>query len=204
MNPEADLSAPVSLWLRSRGLVVYAEVPTQVGCIDLVGVSHSEIVAVELKTTLSQTVRWQAMRCREFAHFAYAATPTSPRDLSLEWAREKGVGVLRVDDAVTEIVPAVRQMPDKASEAKVRARVAHMAEGGTGGMFCHAPRKTCFALVLEYRQKHPKATWKEIYRNVPNHYASASSMRAVMKAWAEIVERNARREREATEIGADF
>ncbi|MHC4326060.1 MAG: hypothetical protein ACYSUX_17460, partial [Planctomycetota bacterium] len=47
-------------------------------------------------------------------------------------------------------------------------------------------------MVEAYRELRPKATWKEMYENIPNHYASVSSFRnrLARTEWKQTARRN--------------
>ena len=43
------------------------------------------------------------------------------------------------------------------------------------------PAIDCFKRIKLYLQSHPDAAWKEIYKNVANHYHTLNTMRSAMK-----------------------
>ena len=49
---ETDLAKPVADWMRSRGYTVCAEVPLFGRCLDFVGIKGTDVICVELKTSL--------------------------------------------------------------------------------------------------------------------------------------------------------
>lgn len=177
---EAALFPAVKAWLEARGYAVYAEVPFYSSCIDVVGTKGKSIVAVELKTSLTRKVLCQASLNQLFTRESYAAVATRPR--KLDQAREAGVGVLSVHDGrVAVLLDSAGPYTPNPHHVK---RILEYCQGepgdGVGGKPCllgQGPAQDCKRRVEEYREKHPKATWREIFAAVPNHYASHNSMR---------------------------
>lgn len=182
---EAKLSAPVLRWLRGQGFHVWVEVPHYGSSVDVVArhPGTGEMVAVELKVSLSRGVIRQAIRCGVFAGRIYAAVSTRPSSKSLEQAAKLGVGVLSVVNGqvivVRESDNATRNGPWAPHVERMVDRLAHMRRGGTAGkpmLSGIGPAKSCYRAVVEYRAGRPAATWAEIFRAVSNHYGSAKSM----------------------------
>lgn len=42
------------------------------------------------------------------------------------------------------------------------------------------PARDVSGLIIEYRKENPDATWKELFANVANHYASWQSMKRAL------------------------
>lgn len=68
----------------------------------------------------------------------------------------------------TRIPAANRPHPGKFKKGQRSKRWDHRKEG---------PSDRCLKAVEVYRANHPGATWRDIYLNVPNHYANAKSMK---------------------------
>ena len=106
---ETDMAEPVGKWLKERGYTVYAEVFSFWRIIDLVGSKNGEIVAVEMKLSLTKNLLRQAYRALLHAHYTYVAVPTRPRETGVEKCRKHGIGVLMVtDNGTEELLPAVK------------------------------------------------------------------------------------------------
>jgi len=197
--PESRLSGPVSAWWADRGFTVWAEVPFRTSSVDLVAWRPHEadagpaaepaglLVAVELKPCLSREVIRQAMINQLFADRSYAAVAGRPRRRGNgQWCRDHGIGVLVVHFGRVDCWMEARPYPRQSRHARagVIGRIAHMSPGGLAGLPCLAgcgPARECAARVEDYRRAHPGASWPEIFRAVPNHYAHAASLRAAME-----------------------
>ena len=75
--PEAALGPPVIAWLESQGWDVYQEVESgrQSYRADIVAIKDKLVLVVELKTSLTFDLLYQAQRWRDKAHHVYAAVP---------------------------------------------------------------------------------------------------------------------------------
>ncbi len=195
---ESEMSAPVSAWLTERGYEVYSEVPSYGYLIDLVGIKEAEaveVVAVEMKLSLTWKVLKQSLLNQLFADHLYCAVASQPRTGSLEKCESQGIGVLRVSDEVAELIaPRLNTHIFEAHRKLVLACLAEMEPGGTGGLPNQkgvGPAQEVERRIATYRATHPQARWKEVYANVPNHYTSTESMCSAMRmvrerrAWAE-------------------
>lgn len=177
---EVNLSAPVSLWLASLGCVVYAEVDAGLsGPIDHVGLREDgSVVTVQMKLGLTKKVIYQAMLCQLATLETYAAVQCKPRQSSLDRAEKIGVGVW-FDGAVI-LSPHARHSDQTYSyRHRVIEACRRLQPGGTGGLpnlKGDGPAQRCAAKVRDYLAANPHASWKEIWRDVPNHYAHHRSM----------------------------
>ncbi len=195
MKRESDLSAPVSRWLEGRGYTVYAEVPHYSSAIDLVGWRGDELVAVELKLTLSHKVRYQAMLAQTCCDQCYVAVGTKPRRSSLEACREVGLGVLSLRRGLVILVAPNSRWLNEGAKRRMLEQLETLEPGGIGGRACElgvGPAQELETAIAEFKKKHPRATFKEMFRAIPNHYASASSMYVAMRL---VRERRAYRQR---------
>lgn len=178
---ESDLYAPVKKWLEGQGLKVYPEVPIWHAPTDVIAIGEAEIVGVELKTSMTHKLLHQAGVLSLACHRSYVAVPTKPK--SLERPLNLGIGVLRVTGGVVEVLAESAHKhgpPSDHYQQRIRATCAKMTGEGVGGVPCLegvGPAQECKRLVDAYRAEHPKATWKELYEVIPNHYASHASMR---------------------------
>ena len=181
---EADLYPAVKAWLLAQGCTkVVPEVPLNFSQVDVMGVTESLIYGVEMKRFLSWSLVRQGNALARFCDRAYIAVGSKPTKAKLEDAAKYSFGVLRVVNGAVEVVSPPKLgrdiPPEHYWQQRVRDKVARMSDQGVGGVPCVdgvGPARECKRLVLAYKAEHPKATWEEIYRNVPNHYANAKSM----------------------------
>lgn len=176
---EADLYPPLKAWLEAKGYRVVAEVPMVFRTIDVIAVKDGHVIAVEMKLCMTEGVLHQGVTAKLCSDSCYVAVGSRPR--SLEKAKQWGLGVLSIRDGKVEVLLE----PGKNKETRVYYRdmaiekAKHMPTDTVGGVPCLegvGPARDCKRRVEDYKKENPKATWKEIYANVPNHYASAKSM----------------------------
>lgn len=186
---EAQMSAPVESWLRSMGYEVWVEIPMFYRVIDIVARKGDSIIAIELKVQASREVAYQAANCQLFTTEVYAAVACLPRQKTLEQRFERlGLGVLYVDgESVTKLLaPKVvrpHMTPHLPYVKEINARLDAYEPGGTAGrptMKGEGPAIEVYAAIQKLRTEEPKITWKEIYRRIPNHYASYRSLQSSM------------------------
>lgn len=192
---ESDLYAPVARWLTDRGLTVWAEVPYYESSIDVVGANLDTgyTVVVELKRTLCKKVVSQAMINGQWAHEEWAAVGVRPKDATIGRLIDRSVkcledvGLLLVDGE--NCVPLLQANKDKRvfndfSRQRMLEKLREMEPGGVGGVPCMAgvgPAQDVLRQVEAYREQRPRATWAEMFENIPNHYANARSMQGAIR-----------------------
>jgi len=203
---ESDMSKPLEEWIRGQGYEVYVEVPDYY-CnrrFDMVGRKGDDLLIIEMKTSLTKGVIHQAQRATMQSRKVYCAVASDPKQAGIDRCAEMKVGVLRViGDAVMVLLEAGEAsywkwdegLPNSIAERyrqKLRDRLERMEEGGIAGKPSEkgeGPAQKVYRQVLECRRQNPKATWREMYEAIPNHYASAQSMGSSMvklerfKAW---------------------
>ena len=180
---ESDLYPAVKRWLEGQGLRVYPEVPLMHRPIDAVGIGEAENVGVEMKRHMCWKVCHQASTLSLSCDRSYIAIWSKPR--SIDRARQLGIGVLRVVGDSVEVLlePAHATKPIPHYHGQLRTKCARMTGEGVGGVPCLngvGPAQDCRRRVDEYLKRNPKATWATIWLDVPNHYASAKSMRGAL------------------------
>lgn len=185
---EKELFPPIKAWLESAGFTVYTEVPLWGSNVDVVGERDDLQIAIELKMSLSRKVIHQAMRSKACTPCCYCAVPTKPRQDGLDAAKRQGVGVLRVKEGKVELVLAPWSDGWRRRRKFRTGNLAPGEEAGKPNLKGEGPGQEVLRLVNEYREKNPKATWKEMYANVPNHYASYRSMQTSVAKTIERVE----------------
>ncbi|MDD2765783.1 MAG: hypothetical protein PHE83_17610 [Opitutaceae bacterium] len=188
--PESRICAAAVAKLRSGGWQVACEVPFWERSIDAVGVNErDELFAIEAKTCFSKRVISQAWGAQSHVEYVVIAVGTRPRDQNLELARQHGLGVWRVDDSgtVQVLLGPVRQemRPGDFYRTRLRESVRQMDGSVPGGMPCLdgvGPTADLQRRVDEFKAANPKATWKVIFAQVPNHFTSARNMYSALRA----------------------
>jgi len=184
---EVKLSPPVEAWLEAQGLIVYSEVPLLGRNIDLVGVARTGIprhhAVVEIKMRLGPPVIKQAAVSQLTGARCFCAVASAP-ERHMAAAEKVGVGVLVVEaGAVRELLqPTTMRIFHRRQYSLVRT-VSRMTPGGRGGLpnlKGVGPAQDVERAIAAYRATHPRATWRQLYQAVPNHYASARSMQGSM------------------------
>lgn len=182
---EVELSGPVCQWLREIGCTAYAEVDAGIsGPIDHVGVRADEsVICVQMKIGLTKKVVQQACLCQLVTVESYAAVQSKPRKSSLDWAAKVGIGVWFDGRVILE----PRERFESRNYDYYRQRILKACErltpGGDGGLPTlkgDGPAQRCAAAIRIYLAEHPSASWKQIWRDVPNHYAHYKSMRGAI------------------------
>lgn len=190
---EETLSRPVSQWLRSQDMRVYAEVPVHgAGGVDLIGrrTCDDHLIAVELKRSLSPSAVYQARRAQSYVHEAYVAVlvrPTAFANLAI--AARVGVGILWWDGKKMHLVLAAGDRFSRMSwfsnyHRSVCDRVSHMRPGGVGGRPClkgRGPAKDVKKRIQKYMRTHPDVTAHDLFENVHHHYKTAKSLHGVLR-----------------------
>ncbi len=182
----------MSKWLEGMGYTMYSEVspPYASGTlIDLVGVKGEYIIAVELKMSLTKCLIIQANTHCLFAHETYVAVASKPRKASVERCQRKHInlGVIQMKDNIIYILhrPHIRRKPFARYNIRFIERLKKCtpgySEAGKPTLAGTGPNKAVFELIKEYLQTHPLANWKELYREVPNHYSSYGSMQTSIR-----------------------
>lgn len=195
---ESDLSKPVCDWLTARGFTPYAEVefPRDNRTIDLVARKDADLIAIELKRSLTRSVIRQAFLCDLITDQRYAAVATRPSQKGIDQCRRSGIGLLSVRDGVVNVILQPREVETIKEQSWIRNDYAsnihrildRMEPNGIAGVPCRkgiGPAQECFDRVQTYLTQNSAATWSEIFANVSNHYVSARSMCGAMKAVAE-------------------
>lgn len=184
---ESTMSLPVMTWLDGLGYTPYAEVPNYDTCIDIVAMKEPgvELIAIEMKTSLTQRVRQQAYVAQLIAERSYCAVISKPKPSSLTKCSELGIGVLRVYDGSVEVLvePSEKKAVSPFAKRVVVEQLRRRIPGGVAGrpnLKGEGPAQECAQRVLRYRQKNPDARWIDVFNNIENHYSSMESMRGAL------------------------
>ena len=182
---ERDMSEPMMKWLNGFNFVAYAEFPNYNTPVDIVGIKMDPFytVAIELKKSLTKGVVRSAILNQTRFNESWCLIPTTPRDLSV--CKRFGIGVFQlINDSIVVVLDA-KWNEVSSYYINKNSRIAQaVTPGGTGGVPCTkgvGPAQDVAKRIDKYRQKYPKATWKELFENIPNHYYSANSMYGAMR-----------------------
>lgn len=194
IKEEYKLAAPAADWIEAQGYEVFNEVPHN-GCwIDLVGRKqcngHSELIAVELKTSWSKDLFFQCHRKADYIK-TWGCTGSKPKSQTIEKFRRQGIGMLFIGKPTEEIIsPDPSKFLDCFAHnvSKLSGTLELMNPGRQAGAAPptdHGPARLVLAAALKYREKIPGAPFREMFEEIPNHYSSAGSMSGAIKRLAE-------------------
>lgn len=181
---EEKLFPPLKKYFNDLDHKVYTEVAWGSSRIaDIITEKDGQFFAVEMKMTLSCKVVQQAYLNTLCSHYSYVAVPTKPKNSGIENCKSKGLGILIVKDGVVERLvesklhdPNKHWIPDFTNwEEGVSA--------GTPNLKGQGPTYEVLDRIKQYVRQHPKASWKEIYMNVLNHYSSHHNLCSSMSRW---------------------
>ena len=206
---EQQVGEVVVAWLEALGADVYQEVACSGGVADIVARRGAELWIVEVKTSFSLALLFQALERRREAHRVFIAAPYSKnlRDVAAV-CEELGIGVLevRLPDAewdparhsdsrlaeyyspmVREVVLSrrwntrpVRLALELKPEHKTHAKAGAIGGGGRWTPF----RDTCEQLGHLVRRE-PGITLKAAIDGIKHHYRTAASARGSLATWIE-------------------
>jgi len=182
---ESELAKPVADWLRSEGFTVYSEIPYWDRCIDMVGLNDYGIRVVELKVKYSKNVLQQAIKCQLATSDVYVASTTKPLNKTIQFCQKYGVGILKVNSKV-ELILRPYKVKDTWRNATKHLRDNCIEPSDYAGVPCMSgcgPAQAVGKCVKQYVEENPSAGWREIFKNVPNHYSNYQSMRCAMNSY---------------------
>jgi hypothetical protein len=175
---EYKLYEPIKKYFERKGFAVYPEVPMFSGCVDIGLIKKDIVMAIEMKMALSKKLIYQAYTHKLYADYVYLAIPTKPRDLSV--CIKQGFGIIRVVNDKIEIIlePIKSNLVSKIKDKFINNCQRCGTEGiaGLPMLKGEGPAIECSKRVKKYLEKNPNATWKEIFKNVANHYSNYNSM----------------------------
>lgn len=197
---ECELSPHCEAWIRSRGLTPYAEVPMMGRCVDWIARDGDRVCCVEMKLGLTKDVLRQAFPLQLVTSDVWCYVGRKPRDLTI--AIQEGLGVAWFDGLRTvEILqPAARLQPYDNYRDEAIHRTTGLADGGVAGkptQLGQGPAQECFDRIAAYRDANPSAKWRDVFRDVPNHYSDHKSMQCAMRVVRDTRSYRARRQIES-------
>lgn len=180
---EINLSKPVQEYFEGMGHKVYFEIPELQRVVDIIAIKDNLVVAVELKMGYCKKALYQARINTLFADRSYLALKSKPREENILKCKKLSIGILLIKggEVITLLEAAKTKYGPLSGHRNSAIESCERNKDNTlAGMPCQkgvGPAIEVNRAIDEYTKLHPKAAWKEIYANVPNHYASAASMR---------------------------
>jgi len=184
---EYKLYQPVKTWLIENDFEVFPEVQKSFSArmIDVVGKREDVLYLIELKMFATKTLLAQYCDSRLDSEFCFGAVGSQPKPETIEKFRAAGIGLLLVKDgSVEEILSPAKKMDifEPSRDGLIR-RLYKRPDDFVAGLPClkgQGPAQDCERRVRQFRAENPKATWKQVFAGVPNHYSSPSSMQSAM------------------------
>ncbi len=176
---ESDMALPVANWLKSQGYRVYPEEMQY----DFVASNDEQIVIVEMKLSLTWKLCQQVSRAAYNCVRTYAAIATKPRDKNYKVLKDYGAGIILVRNGQVVVLdePGTNRLHiRKYWEPQIIERLRNKPEpkeiiAGIPQLKGNGPMQRLMPIVREYFERNPKATWKQAFSEIPNHYANYRS-----------------------------
>lgn len=192
---EVEICAAMKQFLLADGWRVMEEVPLPLRGrrVDVLAIKDGVLFGVEGKVSATRSLQCQVQSLAQYCDRTAIVTATKVSEKKLQWAKAWGFGVFRYDsegniihvlaqDSGAQFYrPAVKFYREKLWDWCHRhERVADVPAGsrvqaGVGPALMLLPR------LKSFFQANPTAKWKDAFAQVPNHYASAASMRSALK-----------------------
>jgi len=197
---EKDLFPTLKKHFKDKGYTVFAEVPCFYRGVDFVAAKGSEHIAVEMKLSFNYDVVRQAHGNITSFGTSYVAYPVKKPVLfhkeEVYWklresirerydqCRKYGIGIIQVLPKGTIFIALdpVHKPPYRVFDFS-QYRESEDDEAGLPFQKGVSSGYMELKAIKEYVLKNPKATWKEIFNNVQNHYANQYSLAGSMKSW---------------------
>jgi hypothetical protein len=186
---EAPICAAAVARLRSKGWRVGCEVRIGYRPVDAAAILDDKVLVLEAKISLNEKLRHQLKRLTRRADYVLAVIGSNPRAEGINWCAKHKIALWMVTAGpLIELLPFRQLTPNNRYRNDVIKRLERWDETIVGGV----PNRLGIGVaqdvqrrVDEYRVAHPKATWKEIYQNVPSHYDSFKNMYSSLRSNAE-------------------
>lgn len=182
----AICKAAVSV-LKDNGWYMVCEVYGHGHNVDAAGLRGSEIIAVEAKLSFNQSLKLQLQENRRLADYVLAVVHKRVSKENRAWCMERGIGIWLVDPNVAVINELEFAQQEETFPSMIRTFVERInrwdatIEGGKPNLLGVGVAQDVQKRVDEYKLLNPKATWKEIFKNVPSHYANHKNMYSALK-----------------------
>jgi hypothetical protein len=173
--------------LKSLGWRVVSEPPVYSRSADGGAIKDGVTMVIEAKRTANFKLMHQIMVDRSFADIALAVVGRMPK-VDCEPANKiiaAGIGlwVIQGGDVVVLSEPRAGYEPIKNWRDSFKRVCEEQNEdcfGGVPNMSGTGPAQACLKLVREYKLKYPKASWREMFEKIPNHYSNHRSFQGSM------------------------
>ncbi len=164
--------------------------------VDIVAKHENIMMAFEVKTSLNFTVIEQAAQNRHWFHYSYICVPYSKNmSFKREICRLYGIGILAINvkggaiwGNVYEVEkPKLNRADRKATDylkkslKEYNKRSIPGASGSDGTTI--TPFKLTIEKVVNYVNKHPDPTIKEVLENIDHHYSSFTGAKSSLYQW---------------------
>jgi hypothetical protein len=183
---ETDLAKAVIAWLCEQRWDVYQEVNLQWGSetADIMAVQGPLLWVIECKTSAGLAVIEQAYRwTREKVNFVSIAVPRISR-MGLTICKRFDIGVITTADGVHENLRASLMRRSSAGmRAKLRPEHKTYAEAGNNKGLRWTPFQATCSEVLRAVRANPGITFKEMIKQIDDHYASPASATNCLRRW---------------------
>lgn len=187
---EVDLAAAVKAWLIDQDWDVYPEVQLyRYGTVaDLVAKRGRIVWIVETKLRLNTKVVEQVYRQMWNANYISCAVSASSSFILERILREWGIGLIVSDrfNTCERIRPKLRREHQTSVQQlrdALHAGHKEMGVAGSAGGKHWTPFNETKRTVVDYVQKHPGCTFKELLGDIRTHYASIASARTSLSKW---------------------
>lgn len=197
---EKDLFPPLKKYFKEKGCSVFAEVPCFYRGVDFVAVNGNNHTAVEMKLSFNVDVVRQAHDNITSFGNSYVAFPVKKpivyssevtyfklrESIRIRYDRcvKLGIGILQVlpDGTIFTALECVYKEPYRVFDFS-QYRESDEDEAGLPYQKGVSSGYMELKAIKEYVLANPNTTWKEIYKNVQNHYSSYNSLSSSMRSW---------------------
>ena len=187
---EQDLFVPIKNYLQEQG---YADVYGEVCLFDVVGLSPTSEIIIEMKLQFSFHLIEQAYDARKYAKKVYVAIPKLKSGLSSHRFVRKicsdyGIGVIYVDVAKQKVYKVYEPLNENKHYKKtvsIRNRVDEKQKNFIGGSRS-GDTATLYSVMIadikDYMKTRDWVSLKELVSNIDTHYANpTASLRATLQ-----------------------
>lgn len=186
---EAPLCARAVRKLRSDGWTVACEVQSNYRFVDAAGTRDGKLMMLEAKISLNGSLIRQLYQSTLVGDFVLGVIGKKPRDIVIDWCVKEKIGIwLVIGEEITELVRFEQLNPHRFYREDVIKRLEvwdQALPGGVPNMKGVGVAQDVQRRVDEYRSMNPRATWRDIFTNVPSHYDSYKNMYSALRSNAE-------------------
>jgi hypothetical protein len=185
--PESRILEVALNKLRADGWRIVCEVPISFRNVDAVAVKDNELIVIEAKVCFNRGLKSQTQTLLWRADYVLAVVGSKPVASTIDWCNQWKIGAWVVkNDSLTELVDMQKLEPHVYLKADLLKKVNMLAHSrAVGGL----PNQKGVGLAQDvqrevdaYKLAHPKATWKEVFDNVPSHYDNYKNMYSALRS----------------------